>query len=111
MPGGARNGISGLSGERHLHEVAEDRRRVMRRLRRIAERARLIIAHEYADGEIGRVADEPEILGVVGRAGLASEVLADFLDRLTGAALDDAFHDRGDLIGGERIEHLLALID
>jgi len=51
-----------VAGKRHLHEVAEDRCRIMRRLRRISERARLIIAHEYADGEIGRVADEPEIL-------------------------------------------------
>ena len=27
------------------------------------------------------------------------------------AAIDDAFHDRGDLIRGERIENLLALVD
>ncbi len=52
-----------------------------------------------------------EILGVVGRPGFAGEVLADFLDRLAGAALDDAFHDRGDLISGEGIEHSLPFVD
>ena len=38
-------------------------------------------------------------------------MLADFLDRLAGAALDHPFHDRSDLVGGQRIEHLLTFID
>ena len=36
---------------------------------------------------------------------------ADRFHDLRRAALDDTFHDRGDLIGGQRIEHLLTIVD
>ena len=52
----------GLVLQRHFHEIAEDRRRIMRRLRLIAERTRLVVAHIDADSEIGRIADEPKSL-------------------------------------------------
>ena len=37
-------------------------------------------------------------------------MLADLLDRDAGAALDHAFHDRGDLIGGQRVKHLFGVV-
>ena len=70
----------------------------------------MVVAHENADREVGRIADEPQILGVIGGAGLAGEMLAHLLDRHAGAALDHAFHDRGHLIGGEGVDHLFAIV-
>src|SRR6516165_6636402 len=104
----ARRNAEGRVGrvlERHFHEIAEDRRGVERGLRAAAERTRLVVAHEHAEREVRRIADEPEVLCVVGGAGLAGKVLADFLDRDAGAALDNALQNGGDLIGGERIDH------
>ena len=73
--------------------------------------ARLVVAEIDADREIGREADEPDILFVVGGAGLAGDRLADLAHHGRGAALHDAFHHRGDLVGGHRIDHLLAPVD
>src|SRR4029077_9439839 len=60
---------------------------------------------------VGRKADEPGILLVIGGACLAGDRLADLLNYGCGAALYDAFHDRSDLVGGHRIEHALAFVD
>jgi hypothetical protein len=38
-------------------------------------------------------------------------MLADLADRHAGAALDHALHERGPLIGGEGVDHLLGVID
>jgi hypothetical protein len=79
-----------------------------------ADGPRLVVAKIDADGEIGREADEPHVLGIIGGAGFAGDRLAHFLleaDAGGGAALHDAFHHRGDLIGGHRVEHLLAPVD
>jgi hypothetical protein len=49
-----------------------------------------------------------------GGAGLARHRFADLLLEACPrcrAAQDHAFHDRGDLIGGHRVEHLLAPVD
>ena len=46
------------------------------------------------------------VVPVLPASGLPTALIDD-----AGAALDHAFHDRGDLIGGERVEHLLALVD
>src|SRR5271170_6356409 len=96
--------------QRHLHEIAKDRSGVERRLGAVPQRAGLVVAHEDAERQIRSVADEPEILRLVRRSSLARQVLADFLDRNARAALDDALHDRGDLIGRQRIDHLLTLV-
>src|ERR1700722_10191200 len=72
---------------------------------------RLVEAHIDAAHDVRREADEPDILLVVGGTGLAGNRLADVPDHGRGAALHDAFHHRGDLIGGHRIVHLLAAID
>ena len=77
----------------------------------IAHRAGPVVANEDADAKIRRIADKPEILGLVGGARLAGEMLADRLDRDAGAALNHAFHDRSDLVGRQRVDHLLALVD
>ena len=61
--------------------------------------------------EIGREADEPGVLLVVGRAGLAGDRLADLLHDRRRAALHHALHHGGDLVGGHRVEHLLAVVD
>ena len=76
----------------------------------LAQRARIVEADEHAACQIGRKADEPDILGIVRRAGLAGQRLADRLDRQAGAALHDAFQQRDDLIGGARIDDLCARI-
>src|SRR4030088_1577317 len=77
----------------------------------LAEVARFVIAHIDTDDDVRRKADEPRILFVVGGAGLAGDRLADFLYHRRRAALYDAFHHRGDLIGRHRIQHLLPAID
>src|SRR5262249_62147809 len=61
--------------------------------------------------EIGREADEPRIFLVIGGAGLAGDRLTYLLDNSCRAALHDAFHHRGDLVGRHWIEHALALVD
>ena len=76
---------AGRHAERHIglvlqrlhHEVAEDRRDDGPARRLVAERARLVVADIEADGEIGREADEPGVVAIVGGAGLAGERLAD----------------------------------
>src|SRR5262249_55251281 len=73
--------------------------------------ARLVVAHEHADHEIRRKPDEPDVLLVVGGAGLAGDWLAELFHGRAGAALDHALHHRGDLIGAHRVEHALAAVD
>ncbi len=50
----------------------------------IAQRARVVVANEHAEGDIGRKADEPQVLGLVGGARLAGQVLAQFADARAG---------------------------
>ncbi len=73
--------------------------------------ARLVVAHVDADREVGREGHEPSVLLVIRGAGLAGDRLADLAHGRAGAALDHAFHHRGDLVGGHRVEHLLAPVD
>src|SRR4029077_11066497 len=77
----------------------------------ISDMARLVVSHEHAHDEIGREADEPDVLLVVGRAGLAGDWLADLLHGSAGAPQNHTFHHRGDLIGGHRVDHALTPID
>ena len=64
-----------------------------------------------ADGELGGETDEPGVLVVVRGAGLAGDRTAELLGAGSGAALHHALHHRGDLVGGHRVEHLLAIVD
>src|SRR5689334_1163071 len=95
MPAGTLNGTAGLSAS------ARDGGCQMAAGRGVGltERTRLVVAHVDGDGDIGREADEPDVLGLVGGAGLAGDRLADLLDHGRGAGLHHAFHQLGDLIG------------
>ena len=77
MPAGTRNGTAGALGKRDLEEVLDDRRRELAAGAAAAEVARLVVADIDADHHLGREADEPGILLVVGGAGLAGDRLAD----------------------------------
>ena len=58
----------------------------------------------------GRVADVPDVLGLVGGAGLAGEVEAELADGGgAGAAGDRALQHGGDLVGGDRVHHPLGV--
>src|SRR5208282_4308191 len=100
-----------LVGERDFEEIADHRRREVTTGRQPRDVARLVVTHVDATDDVGREADEPDILLFVGGAGLAGDRLADIADYGRGAALHDTLHHRGDLIGGHRIDHLLAAVD
>ena len=77
MPGGTRNGVAGWSASASFMKsrkigAADGAAGFL-----AAEAARLVEADIDADGEIGREADEPGVLAVVGGAGLAGQRLAD----------------------------------
>src|SRR6185503_20114680 len=93
-----------------LHEILDDRSGGMAALRGPAEAARLAIAKIETDDEIGRKADEPDVLAVAGGAGLAGDRLADLAHDRRRAALHHPLQHRGDLIGRQRIEHLLPAV-
>src|SRR5690349_19797084 len=101
-----------LVGERHFHELTEDRGGDVTTGHALAHRPRRVVADEHADHQVRRIADEPGVLLLVGGAGLAGDgnVGNVFLDHRGGAALHHALHDRGHLIGGVRIKDLLAVI-
>ena len=111
MPAGTRNGTAGLSASATFRKSLTIGAARWPPVRALAERARLVVADINADHDVGRKADEPDVLFVVGGAGLAGDRLADRAHDGGGAALHDAFHDRGDLVGGHRIDHLLAPVD
>src|SRR3984885_6451622 len=96
--------------ERHFHKVTENRRRIESGLRAATERTWLVVAHEHAEREVWRIAYEPKVLRIVRCPGFAREMFTDFLNRDAGAALDDALKNRRHLIGGQRIDHLLAFV-
>ena len=68
MPFGTRNGVAGLSLQRHLHEIGDDRGRKLAAGATLAHRLRIVVADIDADRQIGREADEPGIALVIGRA-------------------------------------------
>ena len=111
MPAGTRNGTAGLSASATFRKSRTIGAASCAAGRASAEMARLVVADIDADRDVGREADEPDVLLVVGGAGLAGDRLADLAQHGRGAALHDAFHHRGDLVGGHRIEHLLAAVD
>src|SRR5258708_34052477 len=80
-------------------------------LRGPAQSARLVIAKIESDDEIGRKADEPDVFCVTGGAGLAGDRLADLAQDRRRSALHHTLEHRGDLVGGQRIEHLLPAVD
>src|SRR3546814_12726268 len=76
------------------------------------ERHGRIEADIDAGDEVRRIADKPGILLVVRGPGLTGHRAVFDVDLAGGsAAADDAFHHRGDLVGGNRIEDLLAIVD
>src|SRR6185312_5597384 len=103
-----RNGRLVLEGRGH--EIAEYRRRDRRAGLVRAEAAWIVVTDEDAEGEIGRKSDEPGVVRIIRRAGLAGERLADRRHDAAGAALDDALQDRDDLVGAARIGDLLAVV-
>src|SRR5690606_32034636 len=99
------------SGQSLLHEGLEHRRCETAARIAAAKRCGRIITHEHADYEIGRETNEPGVLLIVGRTGLASHRAVEALQNLRRAALNDAFHHRGDLISGHGIEYLITIVD
>src|SRR5262249_10527468 len=71
---------------------------------------RLVVAEVNANDYIRRKADEPRVLLVVGRTGLASYGLSNLSHDGRCPSLNNAFHHRRDLIGGHGIENLLPTI-
>src|SRR3954465_12633635 len=82
----------------------------MAALRGPAQAARLVIAKIKTDDEVRRKADEPDIFSVTGGAGLAGDRLADPPQDRRPTPLHPPLQHRGDLIGRQRIEHLLATV-
>src|SRR5262249_62108680 len=72
---------------------------------------RLVVAKIDSDDDVRRIADEPRVLPVVGRAGLACHGLSNLTHDGRCPSLDNAFHHRRDLIGSHGIENLLPPID
>ena len=77
----------------------------------LAERARLVVADIDADDEVGRIADEPGVACSRWSCRSCRRPACRRLDRRAGAALDDALQHRRHLVGGHRIEHLVAVVD
>src|SRR6185295_10806384 len=100
-----------LVGKRELHEILDDRRGGMAALRGPAQTAGLVIAKIEPDDEIRRKADEPDVFSVTGGAGLAGDRLADLAHDRRRAALHHPLQHRGDLVGRQRIKHLLPAVD
>ena len=73
MPSGTWKSTIGVPFSASLHELLEDRRREAAAGRALAQRLRLVEADIEADDEVRREADEPGVLLVVGRAGLAGD--------------------------------------
>src|SRR5439155_18046506 len=101
----------GRAVERDAHEILEDRRGETATRGAFAKAARRVVAHIEANDEVRREAYEPGVLLVIGRAGLAGDVAAELGNGGAGTALHDAFHHRGDLVGGHGVEHLLGIVD
>src|SRR5581483_8097420 len=99
------------AGERLAHEIAHHGRGEHAAGLAMTERVRLVETEIDADDEIGRKADEPGVLVVVGGAGLAGDRTIEHLQLLRRAALDHPFHDVDHLEGRHRIDDLLAVID
>ena len=79
MPGGMRNGVAGLSLSATFMKSRKIGAARCAAGRAAPEMARLVVADVDADREVGREADEPGVLLVVGGAGLAGDRLADRL--------------------------------
>src|SRR5690606_40600538 len=71
-------------------------------------RAVVVEADEHPDHDVRREADEPGRAVFIGRAGLAPDPAAEAPGAGGGAALDHAFQHGADLIGGDRVDDLLA---
>ena len=71
----------------------------------------VVETHIRANHKVGREADEPAILLVIGGPGLAGDGSLEHLELLRGTALDDAFHDGNHLISAHRIDDLRAIVD
>src|SRR6476620_8947201 len=77
----------------------------------MAEWRGIVEADEYADREVGREADEPGILLVIGGAGLASDLPVHHFELHRRTALDDAFHDGGHLVRRHRVDDLRTIVN
>ena len=75
--------------------------------------ARIGIARPANRGKLRRVSAEPQVLGLVGGAGLAGHGLVDgpaVADHVGGAAVDDALQNLGGRLSHAGLEHLLGVV-
>jgi hypothetical protein len=72
MPDGTRNGTAGLSASATFRKSATIGAASPPPVAQFADVPRLVVAHIDADGDVGRIADKPDVLLVVGGAGLAA---------------------------------------
>ena len=100
-----------LAGKGDLEEIPNHRSRDIATRLAMSHGRGIVETHISADDEVGRKADEPAILLVIGGAGLARDGPFQNLELLGSAALDYAFHDRNHLIGAHRINDLRAVVD
>src|SRR4051794_41941774 len=78
----------------------------------MTEMSGFVVTDIDANHDVGREADEPGVLFIVGGPGLAGDRLAKSCEGGSrGAGLHHAFHHRGDLVGGHRVQYLLAAVD
>src|SRR5262245_17503473 len=100
-----------LVDERDLQKFLHDRRGEMTTSGAPPKMTRLVVAKINSNDYVRREADEPGVLFIVRGPRFSRDRLSDLAHHCGRAALDDAFHHRRDLIGGHRIEHLLAPVD
>ena len=100
-----------LVGKCDLEEIADHRSRHISTRLAVSHGRGIVETHINADDEVGREADEPAVLLVIGGARLARDRTVQHFELLRRAALDHAFHDVDHLVRRHRIDDLLAVVD
>src|SRR5262249_31548627 len=100
-----------LVDKRDLQKFLHDRRGEMTTSGAPTKMTRLVVANINSHYDVPRAPDEPGVLFVVPGPRFSRDRLSDFAHHRGRPALDDTFHHGCDLIGGHRIQHLLAPVD